>query len=44
MKDYISYTLVSFDEVIVLKLWCIVYVMTAYYLFCKLEMEVLVFS
>ena len=38
LMDYISDTLVLFDEVILLELQCMVDSITAYDLFCKLEM------
>ena len=43
LKDDISYMLVSFDEVILLELWCMVDFMTECDLFCKLEIEALIF-
>ena len=44
MKGYISDTLVSFDEVILLELRCMVDLITADDLFYKLEIDALVFS
>ena len=44
LKDDISDILVSFDEVILFKLRCMVDLMTAYDLSYKLEMEAFIFS
>ena len=44
LKADISYTLVSFDEVVLLELRCMVDLMTADDVFYKLEMYDLIFS
>ena len=44
LKGDICDMFVSFDEVIILKMRCMVETMTADDLFCKLEMEYLIFS
>ena len=44
IKADISDRLVSFYKVMLLKIWCMVDLMTAYYLFYKLKMDALIFS
>ena len=44
MKPDISDKLVAFDEVILLELRCMVYLMAADDLFCKFEMDAFMFS
>ena len=44
LKAYISYLLVSFYEAILLELRCMVDLMAADDLFCKLETDALIFS
>ena len=43
LKDETSDMFVSLDETIILELWCMVDLMTADDLFCKLEMKALIF-
>ena len=43
LKPDISDELVSFDEVIILELRCLVDLMTAAYLFCKLKIDAFIF-
>ena len=44
LKDEISDMLVSFDGMILLEMWCMVDSMTADDLFCKIEMDALIFQ
>ena len=44
LKVEVSYMLVLFDELILLKLWCMVDSMVADDLFCKLEMDAFILS